>query len=165
MAKKTLVEGIILVGLGFLSIIEGVRLAIRMRQPGFYDVVGPDRYAMGIGFLLVVAGAIYVFSQMKEKRVIKEPAADKEGEEKKTLVKVVGIVGVVVLYGFLMTIIGYFLASIVFFVLVCKILGVKSWLFNIIFSVAVTVIYQLIFGNFLGVILPQGYININIPNF
>lgn len=163
MTKKTLIEGIILVGLGLMSIVEGIRLATRLRQPGFYDVVGPDRYAIGIGFLLVVTGAIYVFSQVKEKPAIKEPTVDKEGEDKETLVKVVGTVGVLALYAFLMPIIGYFLASTVFFVLVSKILGAKSWLFNIIYSVAVTGICQLIFGNCLGVILPQGYININIP--
>lgn len=160
MAKKALVEGLILVGMGIMAIIECVRLAIRVGHPGHHDVLGPIGYALIIGIFLLITGVAYLFSQGREKPVIKEPAA---GKESGALLKVAGVVGILTLSGFLMTIIGYLLASVVFFVLVSRVLGVKSWLFNIIYSVALALIFQLIFGNLLGVVLPQGYIDINIP--
>lgn len=163
--KKAIIEATILVGLGLISIIEGLRLGSRLRQPGFYDVVGPDRYAIGIGALLVISGIIYFLSQLRRRTVTNEPIAERGNEEKGMLFKVIGIVGILVLYAVLMPIVGYLLASIIFFLLVFKIFGVRSWRSNIIYSVVITAIYQVVFGNFLGVILPQGYIHITIPGF
>lgn len=160
MSRKVLIEGILFLVIGLLNIAESLRLTLTMRQPGIYDVVGPDRYSFIVGFALVTAAVSYIFSQRKQTSNVKERKSNEEKKEKSGLVKVVGIIGILSLYAILIPTIGYFLASVVFFFLMLKILGLSSWILGIILSVGMTLIYLLIFGYFLGVILPKGFIGL-----
>jgi len=156
-SRRIFFEGMLFLVIGLVNIAEGLRLSFSVRQPGIYDIVGPDRYSLVVGFALVATATIYILAHHKQKPESKEPKMDDEGEGKNGSVKVVGIVGILTLYAILIPTTGYSLASIVFFLLILKILGVSSWIFILILSIGMTLVYYLIFACFLGIILPRGF--------
>lgn len=146
--------------IGLVNIAESLRLTLTMRQPGIYDVVGPDHYSFIVGLALITAAIIYLFVHPRQTSTGKRRESNEGTGEGSGLVKVVGIVGILALYAILIPAIGYFLASIVFFCLILKTLGLSSWILSVILSVGMTLIYQLTFGYFLGVILPKGFLGL-----
>lgn len=143
-----------LLALGALAIREGIRLAMTMRQPGFYDVVGPDRYLLIVGSALILIGLIHIGSERERRKI------QGWGEKDQSLTQVLWIVGGLALYVALIPVLGYLSASVVFFLLVMRVLGLSSWMVNGVLSVLMALVFQFIFGKLLGVILPPGILGI-----
>jgi putative tricarboxylic transport membrane protein len=152
-----LIEVIVLEGVGFLSIIEGIRLTtVEKIQP---DPLGPDFYNMGVGFILVILGFIYFISQLRNvpkrgKKATEEKATEKEYRQYK--ITMISMILVMVIYIFLINLIGYLFASVVFFFLINRVVGFRSWLTNLASTTIMTVSYYVIFVEWMGMIFPRG---------
>ena len=144
-------EIIILFIVGIMSIIEGIRLVIAQKLQ-LYDVLGPGFYNMGMGFILMIVGGIYFISQSK--KISKEKKEGSSSKEYK--IKMASMVGILALYIFLMNYIGYFFSSMVFFVLINRIVGFRAWPGNLAVSVAMAVIFYVVFVKWLNMFFPQG---------
>ena len=155
--RRVLVEGSLFFLIGLVNLAEGLRLKITMRESGLYDIVGPDNYALVLGFAFVITSIIYVV-QGEQKSNIRESKLDEESEVKGNWVQVTCIVGVLLLYAILIPTIGYLLASIIFFLLVLIIMGLSSWIFGFIISVVMALIYYILFCYLLGVTVPRGFL-------
>lgn len=160
---KVLNEGLLFIVLGFWSITEGVRLFTKVRRTGFFDVLGPDFYNLGVGVGLVITGTIYIL--FKNKIEPKKPIVEREGWETQDIVKLLGVVGSMILYVILITTIGYLLATAIFFLFINKIFGSKSWLINILLSTAMAVVYKIVFADFFRIHFPRGFLDIDIGVF
>ena len=147
-----LAEIAILVIVGIMSIMEGIRLVIAQKLQ-LYDVLGPGFYNIGMGSILIIVGVIYFISQRgKFSAEKKETSPSKEYK-----IKMASMVGVLALYIFLLDYIGYFFSSMVFFVLLNKIVGFRAWMSNLAVSIAMTLIFYIVFVKWLDMIFPQGY--------
>jgi hypothetical protein len=148
----TLITEMILIAVvGILSMIEGIRLVMAAKLQ-LYDVLGPGFYNMGMGFILMIVGVIYFIFQSKE--VSKEKKESSSSKEYK--IKMASMVGVLALYIILMNYIGYFFSSMLFFILINRIVGFRAWAGNLAVSTAMTVIFYVVFAKWLNMFFPQG---------
>ncbi len=72
------------------------------------------------------------------------------------------MLGGLVIYGILIPLVGYAPATLVFFILIFRVLGLRSWWAGIGLGLVLTLIFQVLFGHFLGVALPRGLLNLNL---
>jgi hypothetical protein len=68
----------------------------------------------------------------------------------------ISMIVVMVAYIFLMSLTGYLFASLVFFLLINRIAGFRSWLTNLGVTVLMTASFYLIFVVWMGMIFPRG---------
>ncbi|MFH0786795.1 MAG: tripartite tricarboxylate transporter TctB family protein [Pseudomonadota bacterium] len=83
--------------------------------------MGPGNYSVGLGVAMIILGLVYGIPHLNKRFAAEKPVD--EGLKR----KVIHMIVILVVYGFLMNIIGYFLASIVFFILMFRIVGFKPW--------------------------------------
>jgi putative tricarboxylic transport membrane protein len=146
-----LVEILILLGVGILSIVEGIRL-VKAEKLQLYDVLGPGFYNIGMGSVLILVGVIYFISQQKSFATSpKKPASSREYR-----MKMVSMVGVLAAYILLLDFLGYFVSSLLFFILINRIVGFQTWRSNLPVSLAMAVVFYIVFVKWLNMIFPQG---------
>jgi len=154
--KTLLIEVLVLVVVGVLSIIEGIRLVLAEKLQ-MYDVLGPGYYNVGMGAILILMGLAYFVSQRKKYVAVKKKSADrdpaKDTEYRKMMI---GMIVVMIVYIFLLDLIGYLFASFIFFLLINRFAGFRSWLTNLGVTVLMTVSFYLIFVTWMGMIFPRG---------
>jgi hypothetical protein len=154
--KALLIEVSVVVILGVFSISEGIRLVLAEKVHKL-DVLGPGYYNVGLGSLLVIAGLIYFVSARKkaspseEKKAVKQPAGNSEYQK-----MMISMIVVMVAYIFLMQLAGYLLASLVFFFLINRIAGFRSWLTTLGATLLMTASFYVIFVMWMGIIFPRG---------
>jgi putative tricarboxylic transport membrane protein len=154
--KTLLIEVLVLVVVGALSIIEGIRLVLAEKLQ-MYDVLGPGYYNVGMGAILILMGLVYFVSQRKKYVIAEKKSADRDPVKDKEYKRMmVGMIVVMIAYIFLLDLIGYLFSSFVFFLLINRIAGFRSWRTNLGVTVLMTVSYYLIFVTWLGMIFPRG---------
>ena len=144
-----LVESGVSVFLGGLSIAEGIRM-VKTKGIQLYDVLGPGWYNIGIGAVLVLGGIAYFVVRHGEM------VAWKDSTARGRPLKVVMLVSVMAIYLFLIDLISYLLASLVFFFLVTRVSGFGSWRANIALALTFGVFFYVVFAVWMGMIFPRG---------
>ncbi len=154
--RTLLIEVLILVVVGLLSIAEGIRLCVAEKIQ-MYDVLGPGLYNVGMGAILIIVGLIYFISQWKKAPNVDRQSVSKESKENREFKKMmISMILVMVAYIFLMDLVGYLFASAVFFFLINRVAGFRSWLTNLGVTILMTVSFYLIFVTWMGMIFPRG---------
>ena len=151
---KSLAESLLVVIVALLGIADAWRLSYVVRAGGtFHDVIGPDRYlgAISVGLLFCGIGVL-----AKTLKTARPPMNKKEEGEGSQVNRVVLVVFVLVLYAFVMPILGYLLATCFFFPVIYFIFGVRPWLKSIIIGLSTTVVFYAIFEYFAEMPLPKG---------
>jgi hypothetical protein len=107
LVNTTVFEGVLLLIIGFASIIEADRL-INIGKDYSHDIFGPGKYLFGIGLVLIILGLIFIFQRGEklegEKIVLKKEAS----------VKMLGMIIALPVYTLLIPVIGYFIATAIF---------------------------------------------------
>ncbi|GHU19350.1 hypothetical protein FACS189475_06410 [Betaproteobacteria bacterium] len=158
MKRTVLFETLVLWGIGVVSVIEALRL-ILVRNPNvLYDKLGPGYFVLLIGVALIITGTYYFFVNYKKESDVKEMiTADKEAT-----LQVVSTIAASAGYIFLIGIIGYVLASFIFFMIQLWIFGIRHWKVDIGLAVLLTLVYYFLFVEFCSMVFPRGYL---IPLF
>lgn len=147
-----LIEGILVIVMGTSSLVYGIKLE-RLRGVKIqFDALGPGNYSLGIGIVLIILGVIYMMFEYR-KGLVEEKLVDKRLRR-----KMISLIVILAVYCFLMNIIGYLLASIIFFISVFRVVGFRSWLYILGLSVGISVSYYIIFVRLLGMVFPQGIV-------
>ena len=151
MNRRVLVESLVVCGLGILSIVEGIRLTF-MEHIQMYDVLGPGTYNAGVGVLLVAVGVGYALSFRNEKP--KKEGADRGMNPfQEQMIAMFAILG---MYITLIHFVGYLSATLVFFLLMNRVVGFRSWWMNGGMSLGVSLAFYLLFVHGLDMIFPKG---------
>jgi hypothetical protein len=153
-ATKTaiFVETIIILGFSLVSMREGFDLTFHKDPHTLYDPVGPGPYVVVLSSLLLIAGLFNFFLRYRGPvGVEKEETASKE-----LRIKVLSTIAVCVIYFFLINILGYLLATILFFFLQFRVEKIKSWRLNLTVTVILSLAYYLLFVEYSRVIFPRG---------
>jgi hypothetical protein len=152
MKRTALVEGIIFLVFSFAGIVEGLRLTIK-RDPTTVatDMLGPGYYIVFLGLALMVVGVVHLAVNYRKTADLQRVTIDKTMRT-----RLLASVAAIVMYIILITYVGYTVASIAFFGLEFRILGIKSWTLNAILTVSLTALYYIIFLYFCEMIFPRG---------
>lgn len=154
--KTLLIEVLVVVILGVFSVSEGIRLVLAEKLHK-YDILGPGFYNVGLGSVLIIVGLIYFVSERKKAFRIEEKSAVTQSPGKSEYQKkMISMIVVMIAYIFLMYLTGYLFASLVFFFLINRITGFRSWLTNVGVTVLMTASFYLVFVAWMGIIFPRG---------
>lgn len=115
-----------------------------------YVPVDADAVPIGLGVLLLVLASILYFTRDQEEK------EDEDKITKKELPVVLGVIGFIFIYIFLLERVGFVLVS-MFFIFFCSMfLGYKKHIVNGIVSIAISTSIYFLFDSFLQVQLPSG---------
>jgi len=154
--KTLLTEVSVVVILGVFSISEGIRLvlAAKLHQ---YDILGPGFYNIGLGSVLIIVSLISFVSERKKAfRLAGKAAATQSSAKSEYQKKLISMIVLMIAYIFLMQLTGYLFASLVFFFVINRIVGFRSWLTSIGVTVLMTASFYLVFVTWMGIIFPRG---------
>jgi hypothetical protein len=159
--RAVLIEVFCVLALGIFSISEGIRLVLGSKLHK-YDIIGPGYYSIGMGAILIVAALAYLwFERKKMAKIGQKKAGGQSAGESKYTVKMITMIVIIMAYLILMSLIGYLFATFVFFLLINKIAGFRSWATSIGAAVLMTACFYLLFVVWMGIMFPQGLL-INI---
>jgi putative tricarboxylic transport membrane protein len=145
-----LVELMIILIVGSLSIIEGIRLTLQ-KSLQLYDIVGPGLYNVGIGILLLFLGVIYVLFRPR-----RSGDAEKKMEERGYRLTMINMVCILAGYILLIDLVGYLFSTLLFFILMHRVVGYRSWMLNVAVSAGLTLSFYVIFVRLLDMMFPSG---------
>jgi putative tricarboxylic transport membrane protein len=138
---------IILLVMATLGIYEGARLSKTVLL--FVDPVGPGWYLVLMSCLLFVCAiALLVQKFIRRKAAHREVSISlHKGAAGRALI-------LLILYAVAVTFLGYVIASAIFFILVQRIFGERSWIRCAVIGVAVTGCFYFVFSYLAGMPLP-----------
>ena len=151
MNRTILVEGILFVVIGAVSIMEAYRLGNISDPTLLYQMLGPGLYIFMLGLVLIISGVVHIIVGYRI-----SIATEKVAENKKISIRVVGVAMILSAYAFLIYYFGYLAASIPFFLLLFRIFGIRSWRTSIILSLLYAGACYAIFVQYCNVIFPRG---------
>jgi hypothetical protein len=151
MRIAVLTEGALLVVVSLVGLTEGLRLVIYKDPYILYDPLGPGFYIIAISIGLMAIGIVHLLSHSKKLLTMEGTPVDK-----KMRIRMMSTVAVCVIYIFLIRIIGYPLATILFFFLEFRVHGIRSWSWIVILSLVLSALYYLVFVHYCSMVFPRG---------
>ena len=152
--KVLWVEVAILMIISLVALYEAMRLVLYKDPHTLFDILGPGYYLLILGVSLMITSVAYLLVHLRE------PLLRVGGEvvDRVMRFRLIGTFGVLAMYIILINIVGYLLASFIFFVLEFRIIGIKSWLGNLILSAFITAAYYFIFVQYCQMVFPRGFL-------
>jgi hypothetical protein len=149
-----MIESFFIIALASLGLTDAWRLSNAVRAGGvFHDVIGPDRYLGVISAGLLVCGVLNLAGSLNSLRR-PEIRRREGGGSHVTLVIVVSFV--LVVYTLLIPILGYLMATSIFFPVIYYLFGVRSWRKSVVIGLSTAVFFYAIFEHFAEIPLPKG---------
>ncbi len=153
-----LLEAMAVIILAGLGLADAWRLAHAVRAgDGFPDVIGPDRYLAAVAGGLLVCGVAYLWSQSRRRGRLLAPAQAAEGVRS---LQVVLVSAILVVYVLAFPVLGYLLATILFFPVIFFVFGVRPWPKSAWVGVLTAVLFYVIFFHFAEIPLPRGFLEL-----
>jgi hypothetical protein len=151
MRNTVLIEGILLLVISLIGMTEGLRLVIHKDPYTLYDPLGPGLYAFFISIGLMTLGVVHLLAHYR-----KPPVMEMVPVDKKMKIRLMSTVAACVIYIVLISMVGYLLATIIFFFLEFRIERIKSWPSVVALSLVLSGIYYLVFVHFCHLVFPRG---------
>jgi hypothetical protein len=146
------VEGCFFIAAGTLAVFDGMRITRDLRESSTFDAIGPDRYVIGLGVLLLLAGFVYLaFGPRSQAQKLADDAPRGFGLPMWIALTalMLGYVGAIVLAG-------YALATALFFVVALRVMGAASWKRTLVPALVAAAVYWLLFARLADMSLPRG---------
>jgi hypothetical protein len=153
MKITVLIEGTLLLVLSLAGMAEGLRLVIHKDPYTLYDPLGPGLYIIFIGIGLMPLGIVHLLVNYR-----KLPTMEMVPTDKKMKIRMMSTVAACAIYVFLISIVGYLPATIIFFFLEFRVEGIKSWPLVVVLSLVLSVLYYFIFVQCCSMVFPRGMI-------
>jgi hypothetical protein len=153
MKRTVLIEGTLFLVLGLAGMAEGLRLVIHKDPHTLYDPLGPGLYIIVIGIGLMTLGVVHLLVNYGKLSTMERVPVDK-----KMKIRVMSTVAACAIYIFLISIVGYLLATILFFFLEFRIERIKSWPLVVVLSLVLSGFYYLVFVQYCNMVFPRGII-------
>jgi len=151
MKITVLIEGILLLMVGLTGIAEGLRLVIYKDPYTLFDPLGPGFYAIAISIGLMALGMIHLLVNYRKPSEMEMVPVDK-----KMKIRLMSTVAAYVIYIVLISIVGYLLATIIFFFLEFRVERIKSWPLVAVLSLVLSGLYYLVFVHYCNMVFPRG---------
>ena len=154
MKRILLIEGILLLFIGLVSMREALLSIIYKNPQTLYDPLGPGFYILLLSGAMMTIGFIHLFINYRKVLSIEKLAVS--NELGKRVKRVISMIVVFAIYIFLINIVGYLVATIFFFILEFRIVGIKSWATIVILSLVITAVYYVVFIRYCNIVFPKG---------
>jgi hypothetical protein len=151
MRTSVLIEGSLVLAVGLVGSIEGLRLVMNKDPHLLYDMLGPGYFVLVFSLALMAMGVIYIAVHCTN-----SPRREIVVISREMRLKMINIAIVCAFYVFLISIVGYPLATFAFFLLQFRVVGIKSLKSNILLSFIVSGAYYIIFVQCFGMFFPRG---------
>lgn len=153
-----LLLGLTLEVFAIASILDANRISTRLRLPGVFDLMGPDRYLLAIGILLLLLGLGLIAQGARQLRAAAGTRTSPAATE--AVHTHLWLLAAIVLYAVLMPVAGYTIATLAFFLAAFRIMGMRSWGWTIGSASVVTASFAWIFLRAADMPLPRGWLNL-----
>lgn len=150
------IEGLVLLVIGLIGLVEGLRLIDRIDPDAITDVLGPGYYIFSLGLILMVTGIAYFLTSYRNIFKLKRNGLNREMEIQKINKAVFYMIGVFLIYIILIDMFGYLGPSFFFFLLEFRLAGVKSWKRNVLLTLIVTAVFYFVFVQYCRIVFPHG---------
>lgn len=151
MRRRVLIEGVLLLAIGLMGVVEGLRLTFHKDPNVLYDLLGPGLYVFAISLCLMATGVVHLSINYGKVFSMEKMVGDREMST-----RLISTILVYVAYTFLISLVGYLIATLIFFILEFRIAGVKSWKTNAVLTVIVSAINYIVFVQYCNVAFPRG---------
>ena len=151
MNRKIWIEGLLLVALSLVGLAESLRLIFNKDTQMQYDLLGPGNYVLMVSIGLLVTGLIHIQHHLGEGESI-----EKEKTSKGMRIRLINSFVACAIYLILIDLIGYATATFVFLMLMFRIVGIKSWPYNFLLSVSLSLVSFMVFAKYCRMVFPRG---------
>jgi hypothetical protein len=138
--------------LGAVSLADGWRIASQAREGANFDAIGPDRYLMALGALMIAAGVWSLLGRMQP-----QTAAQHDGGAAWSLVLTLGMLASFVLA---LPYLGFAPACFLFIAAQLRLLGRWPWWRCLAAAAPIALAFHLAFITFADMPLPKGYLGV-----
>jgi len=151
------IEGVVVLMIGLVGLVEGLRLVNKVDPDAISDVLGPGYYILFLGLVLAAAGMVHFLRIPGRRFDAKSESSRPEGDVQKTTRVVFYMIATLLVYIVLIYLFGYPGPTFLFFLIEFRLAGVKSWKMNILATTLVTVAFYLIFVQYCRMVFPEGF--------
>jgi hypothetical protein len=152
MRRTIIIETLALWCIGVVGTIEASRLILFKNPNVLYDTLGPGWFILLVSVALMIVGVCHFFTN-------REKSDAKPTGVSEAIIPVLCTILACSGYIFLIGIVGYIVASVIFFFVQFWIFGIRAWKINIGLSLLLTAAYYLLFVEFCSLIFPRGYLS------
>jgi hypothetical protein len=151
MARRALVEGAVLGGMGVAGLVEGVRLIRERDAVTVPEIIGPDIYVLLLAVALLATGLVYVWANAKPS------AGGAAGWSRPRIDRKLALTFLITAgYVYAIGVLGYFVSSLLFLLAAFRCAGVANWRTTVLLSAGIASAYYILFVRYCEVIFPKG---------
>jgi len=147
------VEGVVLLGLSVIGLIEGIYIMSKPDPFAMYDRIGPGRSLIFLSLILMGAVIAYL---IQYRHTFNDAAQGLSWQGTKG--RLGQVTGLIASYVFLSDVIGFVYATPLFLCFIFRFLGVESWLKSAILSIILSFLTYLVFVRGFHMELPDGWL-------
>jgi putative tricarboxylic transport membrane protein len=142
------IAAVVLAGLGALAIVQGLSV-----ESGGYTAVGPGVFPVIVGTGLVVFGSLFLMrtTLRPDEHIARRAGAEEAATNWRSTGAIVAALSV---YAFALDLLGYVVATVLFFCAVARVLGSRRLVRDVVLSGAMSALLYYAFTQVLGVRLP-----------
>jgi hypothetical protein len=146
-------HGIFFMLLGGVSVVDGWRIAQQAREGANFDAIGPDRYLMALGALMLMAGVWRLLGRPEPRG--KPQAAIPDRDEKATS-RLVLTLGLLAAFAALVPVLGFSLTCFLFLAAQLRVQGDWPWWLSLGVAAPIALAFDVAFIRFADMSLPKG---------
>ncbi len=151
------VHGVLFMLLGSISLADGWRIAPQAREGANFDAIGPGRYLMALGALMLATGLWRLLSRMQTET---EPQAAAEEGGTGAVWNLVLTLGMLVGFALAVPYVGFAPTCFLFLAAQLRVLGGWAWWLSFAAAAPIALAFHVAFITFADMPLPKGYFGI-----
>jgi hypothetical protein len=144
-------QGLLFMLIGAISMADAWRISVQWREAANFDAIGPDRYLLALGAVLVMGGAWTLLRPAPLASTGNGAEAQPAGTPTTLVLTLVLLVG----FTALMPLLGFSLACLLFLVLQLWLLASWPWWKTVIAAVVIAAAFHVTFVSFADMPLPK----------
>ena len=148
-------HGALFLLLGVVSVADGWRIAQQAREGANFDAIGPDRYLMALGALMLTAG---VWRLLSRPELGAKPQATIADRDEGATSKLVLTLGMLAAFAVLVPVLGFSLTCFLFLAAQLRIQGDWPWWLSLGVAAPIALAFDVAFMRVADMSLPKGYI-------
>jgi Tripartite tricarboxylate transporter TctB family len=148
-------QAIAFMSLGTVSLADGWRISQEAREAANFDAIGPDRYLLALGLLMLGTG---LWRLLRPGESEPQPGQSAVGAPASMALHVVLTLGALAAFVALIPVLGFSLAAVVFLAAQLQILGGWPWWKNAAAAAVIGLAFHATFVWLADMPLPRGYI-------